>query len=114
MVCATSRQRMLSLASDLCPFLPLAEIMTDSGCRTPDAYHTNYVLAGLSSAQYKWDLQSVRAAPEDADEWVYSLFKDGEQIFDEEDRVKPVHPVYVIHPDKMRAVRQYFQNKPGF
>jgi protein farnesyltransferase subunit beta len=50
----------------------------------------------------------------DVDEWAASLFSDGEQIFDEEDRVKPVHPVFVIPQDKADAVRQYFMAKAGF
>lgn len=85
-------------------------------CRISDAYHTCYVLSGLSSAQHKWDLVTTRADGGilDTDEWAASPFSEGKQIFDEEDRVKPVHPVYVIPKDKAEAARQYFMMKTGF
>lgn len=82
--------------------------------RYPDAYHTCYVLAGLSSAQHKWNLKSTRAVPEDMDEWVVSPFAEGKQIFDDGDRVTPLHPVYVIPQEKVNAVREYFLSKQGF
>jgi protein farnesyltransferase subunit beta len=39
---------------------------------------------------------------------------DGEQIFDEEDRVATVHPVYVIPQHKVEDMQSYFSSKHGF
>ncbi|KAK0385321.1 hypothetical protein NLU13_7797 [Sarocladium strictum] len=90
--------------------------LRDKPSKISDAYHTCYVLSGLSSAQHKWDLVTTRADGGilDTDEWAASPFSEGKQIFDEEDRVKPVHPVYVIPKDKAEAARQYFMMKTGF
>lgn len=59
---------------------------------------------------------STRAAEgiSEVDEWAASPFSEDEQIFDEEDRVRPVHPVYVIPQDTVEAARRYFTAKPGF
>lgn len=50
----------------------------------------------------------------EVDEWAASPFSEDDQIFDEEDRVRPVHPVYVIPQEKVEAARQYFVAKSGF
>lgn len=39
---------------------------------------------------------------------------EGEQIFDEEDRVATMHPVYVIPQHKVDEIRRYFGEKAGF
>jgi protein farnesyltransferase subunit beta len=36
------------------------------------------------------------------------------QIFDEEDRVKPIDPVYAIPQEKRNDIMAYFAAKPGF
>ena len=38
----------------------------------------------------------------------------GEQIFDSKDRIKPIHPVYAIPQQNVRAVKKYFGDKGGF
>jgi hypothetical protein len=84
--------------------------------RFSDAYHTCYVLSGLSSAQHKWTLASIRAGEglSETDKWAASSYHEGVQIFDEEDRVGPVHPVYVIPQNKVEAAQLYFRGKAGF
>lgn len=84
--------------------------------RYSDAYHTCYVLSGLSSAQHKWDLVAARTheAIVAGDSWSVSPYMEGEQIFDEEDRVATVHPVYVIPKHKVEEIQNYFASKEGF
>ncbi|KOS19933.1 Protein farnesyltransferase subunit beta [Escovopsis weberi] len=90
--------------------------MRDKPSRYSDAYHSCYVLSGLSSAQHKWRLVAARAEPTMllGDEWDVTPFARGEQIFDEGDRVAPTHPVYVIPPHKVTAIWRYFADKQGF
>jgi protein farnesyltransferase subunit beta len=46
--------------------------------------------------------------------WVVSPYLDGEQIFDEADRLCPTHPVYVVPPERVDEIQEYFLNKEGF
>ncbi|KND88124.1 Protein farnesyltransferase subunit beta [Tolypocladium ophioglossoides CBS 100239] len=90
--------------------------MRDKPSKYSDAYHTCYVLSGLSAAQHDWRLVSARADETmmDGDVWTVSLFvKDG-QIFDEEDRVGTTHPVYAIPQHKAEDCQKYFASKQGF
>jgi len=96
-----------------------------------DAYHTCYVLAGLSSAQHTWtyystprripnfqpSLSSSRegalTAPYD---WVVttSNVESGEQVFDEVDHVGTLHPVFVVPEGVAERTRDYFEAQGGF
>ncbi|KAK7417400.1 CAAX farnesyltransferase (FTase) subunit beta [Neonectria magnoliae] len=105
------------------PILPSIHSAAQAGVLTQsrpfrysDAYHTCYVLSGLSSAQHKWDLVTARAHESivAGDSWTVSPYMDGEQIFDEEDRVSTMHPVYVIPQHKVDEVQSYFASKTGF
>jgi len=84
--------------------------------RYSDAYHTCYVLSGLSSAQHRWTLGAARPHEADVkgDSWSVTPYMEGEQIFDEEDRVATVHPVYVIPQHKVEDMQNYFSSKHGF
>ncbi|WZH48854.1 terpenoid cyclases/protein prenyltransferase alpha-alpha toroid [Fusarium acuminatum] len=84
--------------------------------RYSDAYHTCYVLSGLSAAQHKWKLDAARPHEADVtgDSWSVTPYMDGKQIFDEEDRVATVHPVYVIPQHKVEGMQSYFTSKQGF
>ncbi|KAJ6442141.1 Terpenoid cylases/protein prenyltransferase alpha-alpha toroid [Purpureocillium lavendulum] len=90
--------------------------MRDKPSKYSDAYHTCYVLSGLSSAQHQWRFVSARAdaAVLDGDAWAVSPHIKGEQIFDEEDRVCTTHPVFVIPQHKADACQKYFASKQGF
>lgn len=74
------------------------------------------MLSGLSSAQHQWDMVDARAegAVTGRDGWAASPFGKGEQIFDEEDRVRAVHPVYVIPQHSVDEAQEYYMSKPGF
>ncbi|KAJ4018156.1 CAAX farnesyltransferase (FTase) subunit beta [Fusarium irregulare] len=88
----------------------------DGLIRYSDAYHTCYVLSGLSSAQHRWTLGAARPHEADVkgDSWSVTPYMEGEQIFDEEDRVATVHPVYVIPQHKVEDMQNYFSSKHGF
>ncbi|KAM0207551.1 hypothetical protein ACHAQI_007554 [Fusarium lateritium] len=90
--------------------------LRDKPSKYSDAYHTCYVLSGLSAAQHKWKLDAARPHEEDVtgDSWSVTPYMDGEQIFDEEDRVATVHPVYVIPQHKVEGMQSYFTSKQGF
>ncbi|CAK7226054.1 CAAX farnesyltransferase (FTase) subunit beta [Sporothrix bragantina] len=108
--------------------------LRDKPGRMSDPYHTCYVLSGLSSAQHKWELvdkpiveASVEAGSKvNQDEaipfsepvWKSSPFPfveaEGAQVFDEEDRVATVHPVYTISADRVDQIQAYFRAKVGF
>jgi protein farnesyltransferase subunit beta len=76
------------------------------------------VLSGLSSAQHQWELDEPEetAASEGAADAVWAVlpYLDGVQIFDNKDRVRPIHPVYAIPQQNVRAMKEYFQQKQGF
>jgi protein farnesyltransferase subunit beta len=90
--------------------------MRDKPSKYSDAYHTCYVLSGLSSVQHQWDLVSAR--PDKAlvtgDRWNVSPYLKGDQIFDEEDRLATNHPVYVIPQHKVEEIQNYFTSKHHF
>lgn len=50
----------------------------------------------------------------DGDVWSVSPHVKGEQIFDEEDRVRTTHPVFVIPQHKAESCQKYFASKQGF
>ncbi|KAM0561224.1 hypothetical protein ACHAPJ_003729 [Fusarium lateritium] len=90
--------------------------LRDKPSKFSDAYHTCYVLSGLSAAQHKWNLAAARSheAVVTGDTWSVTPYMEGEQIFDEEDRVATVHPVYVIPQHKVEDMQSYFASKEGF
>ncbi|OBS23894.1 hypothetical protein FPOA_04442 [Fusarium poae] len=90
--------------------------LRDKPSKYSDAYHTCYVLSGLSSAQHRWTLDAARPHEVDVkgDSWSVTPYMEGEQIFDEEDRVATVHPVYVIPQHKVEGMQNYFSSKHGF
>ncbi|KAH9907448.1 terpenoid cyclases/Protein prenyltransferase [Xylariomycetidae sp. FL2044] len=86
--------------------------MRDKPSRPSDAYHTCYVLSGLSSAQH-----IVRLLPStgtsDSTRYDVSPYICDRQIFHEEDRVNALDPVYVIPEKKREDIVSYFSSKPG-
>lgn len=90
--------------------------LRDKPSKPSDAYHTCYVLSGLSSAQHRWDLtyvnedETILPKPK----WVVSPCAEGAQIFDEEDRVGTIHPVYTIPQESVDDMKAYFAARQGF
>jgi protein farnesyltransferase subunit beta len=46
--------------------------------------------------------------------WAGEPYMDEVQIFEEEDRVVPIHPVYVIPQRHVDDIKRYFAGKEGF
>ncbi|KAI2636709.1 terpenoid cyclases/protein prenyltransferase alpha-alpha toroid [Xylaria nigripes] len=89
--------------------------MRDKPYTTSDAYHTCYVLNGLSSAQHAVHISSL-----DEDEtlmpWAYKVLPrhDESQLYEEADIVSPIDPVYIIPEEKRKDMMSYFSARPGF
>ncbi|KAI1272407.1 terpenoid cyclases/Protein prenyltransferase [Xylaria sp. FL0933] len=89
--------------------------MRDKPHQPSDAYHTCYVLSGLSSAQHV-----TRILSSDGDgmapSWTYEVLPhlDEAQVYNEEDRVSSTDPVYVIPEVKRKDIMSYFSSRPGF
>jgi protein farnesyltransferase subunit beta len=85
-----------------------------------DSYHTCYVLAGLSSAQHKWHFNDTAMKEvatgnlASAYQWTVEPVIADSQIYDEEDRVRTVHPIFVIPEGVPERTRKYFASKGGF
>jgi protein farnesyltransferase subunit beta len=80
--------------------------------RSSDPYHSCYVLSGLSSAQHQW--RWIPVDDDEADGWNVSPYTDEPQIFEENDRVVPIHPVYAIPQKSVDDVKHYFSAKQSF
>lgn len=110
--------------------------LRDKPGRTSDGYHTCYVLAGLSSAQHKSELVDAGVPGVDATEcdagstggtmlgvggqpylntsWSVTPYLDEAQIFDEQDRLVPLYPLYALPVGCVADIKRYFDAKPGF
>ncbi|KAI1768536.1 terpenoid cyclases/Protein prenyltransferase [Hypoxylon sp. FL1150] len=89
--------------------------MRDKPSKTSDAYHTCYVLSGLSSAQHV-----TRLLASDGEglmthsKYDVSPYTGSPQIYNEDDRVSATDPVYFIPEGKRKDIMSYFLSKPGF
>lgn len=81
----------------------------------PDAYHTCYSLAGLNAAQnhYYYSAETdQREAPLSAGlNWRVDASREEDVVFDEDDRVRLVHPVYVLPWGTAEQTREFFSDK---
>ncbi|GAB7364064.1 hypothetical protein MBLNU230_g4617t1 [Neophaeotheca triangularis] len=96
--------------------------MRDKPSTRPDGYHTNYSLCGLSAAQNKFvfDEESWRAEDR-ALSAPFFWSGDGpnnatmkELKIDQEDRVAPVHPVFVLPLGAVQKARKRFAKAGAF
>ncbi|KAI1436221.1 terpenoid cyclases/Protein prenyltransferase [Xylaria sp. CBS 124048] len=89
--------------------------MRDKPSAPSDAYHTCYVLSGLSSAQHNVHILSSDTG-ETMMPWTYEVLPrlDEAQVYEEKDRVNPTDPVFVIPEEKRRDIMSYFSARPGF
>ncbi|KAF2205536.1 terpenoid cyclases/Protein prenyltransferase [Delitschia confertaspora ATCC 74209] len=109
--------------------------LIDKPGKRPDAYHTCYNLAGLSAVQnrYYYDAEEeedggVKISDEDGEKgemtttldasfkWKVELGKGvgKERVWDDEDQVNVVHPVFIVPWGQAEKCRQYFEENPGF
>ncbi|KAB5518818.1 terpenoid cyclases/protein prenyltransferase alpha-alpha toroid [Coniochaeta sp. 2T2.1] len=107
-----SREGLIRYILCCCQDLPKRGGLRDKPGKMSDPYHSCYVLSGLSSAQHQWR-QHLPEGPED-DGWIVSPYADEVQIFQDDDRVEPIHPVYVIPQKSVSDIKRYFLAKQGF
>lgn len=94
--------------------------LRDKPSHKSDSYHTNYTLSGLSSAQHQWHFDASKNAAELAGnltspyQWTSIPLIEDAQIYDEEDRVRTMHPVFAIPEGAAEAARAHFAAKGGF
>ena len=81
----------------------------------PDAYHTCYSLAGLNAAQnhyyYSTDPAQKATALSASFNWKVDVSREEDVVFDEDDRVQLIHPVYVLPWGIAEQTREFFINK---
>ncbi|KAK0742362.1 terpenoid cyclases/protein prenyltransferase alpha-alpha toroid [Apiosordaria backusii] len=87
--------------------------LRDKPSKMSDAYHTCYVLSGLSAGMHQWVLDEDGEG-EGEPGWMVLPYLEGEQVFEGRDRVRAVHPVYVIPQGAVRGMKGYFRGKGGF
>ncbi|KAG9228979.1 CaaX farnesyltransferas-like protein beta subunit Ram1 [Amylocarpus encephaloides] len=94
--------------------------LRDKPSHMSDSYHTCYVLAGLSSAQHKWRFDASASRSERAGtrgsayQWTSEILADESRVYEEEDRVQTLHPIFVIPEGVAEKTRAYFMAKGGF
>ncbi|OJD40382.1 protein farnesyltransferase subunit beta [Diplodia corticola] len=107
--------------------------LRDKPGKPVDGYHSCYNLSGLSAGQYHYsyvppgtsvgtasisDGNSFSPPLNDGFYWAAEdASQDGEhnrRVWDEEDRVGKINPVYVLPWGRAEAARRYFEEKAGF
>ncbi|KAH7036730.1 terpenoid cyclases/protein prenyltransferase alpha-alpha toroid [Macrophomina phaseolina] len=100
--------------------------LRDKPGKPVDGYHSCYNLSGLSAGQYRYSFtpstssssspQAAFSPPLNAGfNWTAVDADDEEsRVWDEEDRVGMVNPVYVLPWGKAEAARRWFEEKVGF
>jgi protein farnesyltransferase subunit beta len=87
----------------------------DKPGKAVDAYHSHYNLAGLGAAQFvaEYDrLESNTLPLTEAYNWKITGGAQGP--WEEDDLIKPVHPVFVVQVDKALACRRHFEEHVDF
>lgn len=108
------------MSADPGPFSRTCPRLTFPPLSASDAYHTCYVLAGLTSAQTNWHFDAsppgsgLRSFPSAAFQWHSEPIIEDSQVFDEGDRIGTLHPVFVIPPGTAEEMRAHFASKGGF
>ncbi|KAL1995824.1 hypothetical protein VTN49DRAFT_690 [Thermomyces lanuginosus] len=90
--------------------------LRDKPGKRPDSYHTCYALAGLSMLQhhhYRVEASSpVKGVFASAFSWTSAPFRSDANVFDEEDRLVPLHPLYTIPHQKAVDIRRWCEEHP--
>jgi len=94
--------------------------LVDKPGKRPDAYHSCYNLAGLSATQNSY-VYEVKAQEEgkggvlDAPyHWRVQGKYEGQKVWDDDDAVGEVHPIFVVPFEAVDECRKYFEAKEGF
>lgn len=89
--------------------------------RPVDGYHSCYNLSGLSAGQYRYHFVPPTASPHSFSpplnagfNWTAEDADEEGRVWDEEDRVGKINPVYVLPWGKAEEARRWFEDKVGF
>lgn len=89
--------------------------------RPVDGYHSCYNLSGLGAGQYRYSHVPATSSPHGFSSplsagfnWVAEDAEEEGRVWDEEDRVGKVHPVYALPWGRAEEARRWFENKVGF
>lgn len=110
MAFATNRESMC------CPVYPrwFGDV-TDRHTRSPDSYHTCYVLTGLSETQHHHYRTDVSASSSEAFasafSWKSSPIRE-DNVFEKNDRLAAFHPLYVIPHQAAEKMRLWYESEP--
>ena len=96
--------------------------LRDKPSKPADAYHSCYNLCGLSAAQNAFAYSSLKRSTQIKGEEKVACNKltaafdwhvagPADVPCDESDRIRSVHPVFVIPSENAKACREYFENK---
>lgn len=106
-----SREALIRYTFNCCQDFTKKGGLRDKPGKSSDQYHTCYVLSGLSSAQHQWTWGPSTDGNGEST-WTVEPYMDGVQVFEEEDRLQPIHPVYVIPQRHVENVQRYFKDRP--
>lgn len=89
--------------------------VADRDTRSPDSYHTCYVLAGLSETQHHHYRTDVSASSSEAFasafSWKSSPIRE-DNVFEKNDRLTAFHPLYVIPHRAAEKMRLWYESEP--
>lgn len=95
--------------------------LRDKPGKPVDGYHSCYNLSGLSAGQYRYHFVPPTASPHSFSpplnagfNWTAEDADEEGRVWDEEDRVGKINPVYVLPWGKAEEARRWFEDKVGF
>lgn len=90
--------------------------LRDKPSKNVDSYHSCYNLAGLNWAQnrYEFELDESRKDIPFTAPYGWSWKGEADVPCEEAERVKPLHPVFVIPIERAEECRRYFEERAGF
>ncbi|KAF4310962.1 Prenyltransferase/squalene oxidase [Botryosphaeria dothidea] len=95
--------------------------LRDKPGKPVDGYHSCYNLSGLSAGQYRYRFVPPTASPHSFSpplnagfNWTAEDADEEGRVWDEEDRVGKINPVYVLPWGKAEEARRWFEDKVGF
>lgn len=91
--------------------------LVDKPGKRPDAYHSCYNLAGLSATQHVYAYNDGARLSGNLDapyQWTTASAYPDSKIWDQNDEINEVHPVFVIPFQAAHDSRTFFEAKQGF
>ncbi|KAF2739743.1 terpenoid cyclases/Protein prenyltransferase [Polyplosphaeria fusca] len=91
--------------------------LIDKPGKRPDAYHSCYNLAGLSAMQHEHKYDETKSGEVGKEglggpyHWQQDGLYGGEKVWDDDDMLNRVHPVFIVPWGKAEACRGYFEEQ---